>query len=443
VSFARDEKFGESRQTTAHVEWWGAVADGTIDSTLAIKSALRSGARCVRVGRGPFLVSDTLEINTQGIVLEGSAKDIGGIEFADATGKKDLLHILSCGNIEVKYLRFIRRLPSKESAVIRISDSYSVTVTSCGLGDACSNDGIVIESVHSESNKIYIRDCAISKVSGDGIRIYSKASGIKIADVFIVQNYVSDCGGAGCRVVGNFDGIFIDGNELTACSYSIYFDGTDSVGLNGSNKIRNNDLDGCENGGEFLNTGAAIFEGNWHSGSGPLTFTGCAGFVISSCNFQGPVVMNGCTGMEIEGYFAGTNSIIDVNPYNGVASRVISIRGTFAFRNHENPIVKFGDGPVADQISLILQIDSSNCKLISGLCTNLTMMTSSTSLLSGSVILGNGNLLPSASAGFPYIPVIDGVLEAVPINIPGFVPIVYDRSTKKLCIYYESKWVEH
>lgn len=58
-----------------------------------------------------------------------------------------------------------------------------------------------------------------------------------------------------------------------------------------------------------------------------------------------------------------------------------------------------------------------------------------------SVVAGKGNLGPTATSGFLYIPIISGDPTATPASKAGFAPICFNPTDNKLWIYNQSAWV--
>lgn len=161
--------FGTGSVKKVHPEWFGAKANGIVDSTVAIQKAIGAITKGTIVLRpGTYIISDVIKL------LNKSNIEIAGNEttLKQATASKELVHISGSNNITMKDLTLYGVLetagPIGTENTIRIDPNLP--------GTANYNSDITVNNItfkHNGLNAIYM---------GGDRSTYGRLSNVKVTD---------------------------------------------------------------------------------------------------------------------------------------------------------------------------------------------------------------------------------------------------------------------
>lgn len=178
-----------SKLESATVEHYGAVGDGIVDDTNAIKTALASAKRIVFADK-IYSISDTITVPTGTTIEIKNAK----IVSKATANKKYVFDLTNVENVEIigtNATLEMTKPSTTQQACINIANSKNIVIEGLTLKGA-GGDGIIIggtETVKAED--VEVRECVIDNNRRNGISVIGGVDG-----VYIIDNLIKNTAGA-------------------------------------------------------------------------------------------------------------------------------------------------------------------------------------------------------------------------------------------------------
>jgi hypothetical protein len=260
-------------------------------------------------------------------------------------------------------------------ATFHIQDAYLIRIERNALGGAKAWDVVRVEQKSTTSTgKIYISENLMEEMGNNGVTVWGPSSAPEnyVGDVQIDgRNYIQKAGHAAAEFRGNIGGTFVTNNLLYANQWGVFWV---SSGINGSNKIRHNDIDTNYLGAFLYRFDSSHFQQNWTASGGPLICTLCNGVVSDGNSHVGKgtvgstmsqLYLNGVVNWAGTGtMFNGVASPVQIGSYKGTPSKAVSLVGsTHAFASGD--FASLTDGATVG-LTVGVQTDNATSKAVSG-----------------------------------------------------------------------------
>lgn len=260
TKYVSDDRFSAIQEA----EWFGAVGDGSTDSSAAIRAAIQycvnNGRPGLRFGSGTFL--------TDGVTNVGSGL-IGGIAILGAEGQRTILRARSAGTV----LRFA----NMRAAIIRdlwidgngvgtrgivLSNCTHFTIQKCDIYNLA---GKGIEFVGDNNYGHVIDQCNVQNCSTEGVHLNGvSTSAITVRDSTFQANAYST-NAYGIRVSGGSVNIRYRDNVFQSLKSGILLDGA-AGSLQKSHVIKGNYFEVCSDDSIHFGAGqvnSVVIEDNY------------------------------------------------------------------------------------------------------------------------------------------------------------------------------------
>lgn len=244
----------------ANVFDYGAIGDGVTDDTAAIQAAINSNPGTVYFPKGTYLVSDTLTISTNQIILEGISREWGpGASTIQAASgmNKPVIKFTVGGTLQNLSVNGSATSSETQQSLVYINNTAGVTINMVGFGS-----GYDLVKIDGSSFYISITNCLfwsayntqlnVNSATDAGVDlIISDSRFLSLPDTALAAMYFNGLGSiiasdvqisvertksTGAIVYFNQPALYYGGAQFTNCvienassantTYSVYIKGT-------------------------------------------------------------------------------------------------------------------------------------------------------------------------------------------------------------------------
>lgn len=411
-------KFGDL-EALVPFEWFGAIGDGSTDSTTAMQACLNAltAGQCLLQAE-TYVTSAALTITTSSVGIRGTSFGPGGSSaiasiIKSSSASADVVDVSGSGAIAYSAYQYFAT-----------DRSASATGTAAGLSFS-NTCGLLVDNTQSFHS---VRDyyfagaaaCGTGQISNNqavtisgGYGFYIDSSALLPNSMRMNANTVSGTASYGFYFNGAPQDLMMDRSETAAETYGVYMDCSAGGGNNQDIHIRNSIIDAAVTGGIFLNSCSGVeIEGGWVSNGGSaataIDVEGGAHVTIQTgLQILGPgwsqsaVYLNGVTqsavqGINFLGNACGTCIKLNNSNNNTITDNAIGSNGYGIYlAGSSNNVVMANAIDVNNTFAGIFLDSSSNNNLYA----NLNQFKSGTSTPISDA--GTGNQFSGASVTWP------------------------------------------